>query len=91
MSSLSVVSAGADLRDQIGNLERLDAEQDDVSLLDYGTVVGRDLDAPLRGERRGAVGVGDGGEKLVRVQDLLFEEGLEENSAHLAGSEHGDT
>jgi hypothetical protein len=45
----------------------------------------------LRRERGGTVGVRDGGEKLVRVQDLLFEESLEEDSAHLAGSEHGDT
>jgi hypothetical protein len=32
----------------------------------------------------------DGGEKLIGVQNLLLKEGLEEDSAHLAGSEHGD-
>ena len=81
---------GADFFDERGDLKGLDADQDDVGLAGDGDVVGRDFDAPLRGERGGALGVGDGGEEAVGREDLLLEEGLEENAAHFAGAEDGD-
>ena len=43
---------GANLGDQIGHLERLDANQDQVGLLRRGEVVGAHVDAPLRAARK---------------------------------------
>ena len=86
----ALISRGADLADEIGHLKGLDAEEDDVGLLRGGEIVVRDFDAPLGGERGGAVGVGNGCDELLRREDLLLEEGLEQDAAHLAGSENGD-
>ena len=81
---------GADFFDERGDLKRLDADQDDVGLAGDSDVVGRDFDAPLRRERGGALGVGDGGEEAVGREDLLLEERLKKNAAHFAGAEDGD-
>jgi hypothetical protein len=84
------VEGGGDFGDEGRDLGGLDAEQDDVRGERGGEVIGGDFDAELGGEREGAVGVLDGGDDLVRQQEVVFEEGLEENAAHFAGAEDGD-
>ena len=63
---------GADLLDERGYLDRLDAEQDDVGGTRGGKIVGGDLDGVPRGERDGAVFVSDGGANLLRMEQIVF-------------------
>jgi hypothetical protein len=44
----------------------------------------------LGAESYGALSVGDGGVNLVWREKILFEKGLQQDAAHLAGAEDGD-
>ncbi len=85
---LAGVSAGLISFDQVRHLKGLHADQDQVGLFGGGEVVGADVDAPLRAEGDGLLGVRHGGVDLVGGKEILLEEGLQQNAAHLAGAEH---
>ena len=81
---------GANLLDEGGDLDRLDAKENDVRLVRGGEIVGGDVDAVLGGEGERALRMGNGGGDLLGVEQIVFEEGLEQDAAHFAGAENGD-
>ncbi len=54
-----------------------------------GDIVGRNIDPPLSGELPGSLLVLHRGHNLLRLKHLGLEKGLEQNPAHLPGSENG--
>ena len=79
-----------DFGDEVGDLEGLDANEDEVSLARGGDVVRTDVDTPLRGAGEGFLSVGNGGVDVFGSEEVLLEEGLEQDAAHFAGAEDGD-
>lgn len=80
----------ADFAEDFGDDLGLDAEEDDAGLADGFAVVRAGMDLELIFEGAGAVGVGGSGPDLVWFQQLISEEGLEEDGAHFSGSEDGE-
>ena len=80
----------SDLLDEGRDLDGFDAEEDNVGGVGGFEVIGGDLHAVLGGECEGAFGVGDGSDNLVGVQEVVFEEGLQEDAAHFTGAKDGD-
>ena len=61
-----------------------------VSLFGCLQVVGGYVDAPLRAQGHCALHVGDCAVNLISGKQILLEEGLEQDSAHLARAQYGD-
>ena len=72
------------------HLLRLDAEQEDVRFFSGLEVVGGDRDAKLFAEGRGAGFVGHGGGYVLAGKEAGAQEGLNQDAAHLAGTEDCD-
>ena len=78
---------GADDGEQSRDLRGFDAKQDDICPGGGGEVVCGDVEAKLGGKSDGAVGMLDGGDDLVRSEQVVLEEALKQDAAHLAGAE----
>ena len=79
-----------DSADDVVQLLRLDAQQDDVGIFGGVEVVRGDRDAKLFGEGSGAGFVGDGGGYVLAGKEAGAQECLNQDAAHLAGAKDGD-
>ena len=77
-----------DLSNNVGNLERLHADQDQIRLADCREVVRAHVHAPLRAQRQRSLGMVHRCVNPVRRKQVLFQERLQQDAAHLACAQH---